>query len=118
MGPARHLPSGNMIGDSGKMALARTPERFYMLNQPEPSYQPVLSINRNSLAPVATVARCGLFAPPKTPGLTLSPLNGFLLLQGIETIGAYRGTSNVEKATQGGRVFLFSLRRHNQVAWV
>jgi len=47
---------GGMIVDSGKFPWREHPERFYMLNQPEPSYHGV--VYTEQFGPSAYVARC------------------------------------------------------------
>jgi len=101
---------GGMIVDSGKFPWRDHPERYYMLNKPEIAYHGVVYTEHYGAA--AYVARCRTVAQRNT-GSTLSPFNGFLLLQGIETM-ALRVERHVENA---GKVAEF-LRNHKQVAWV
>ena len=101
---------GGMIVDSGKFPWRDHPERYYMLNKPEIAYHGVVYTEQYGAA--AYVARCRTVAQRNT-GSTLSPFNGFLLLQGIETM-ALRVERHVENA---GKVAEF-LRNHKQVAWV
>jgi O-acetylhomoserine (thiol)-lyase len=60
----------------------------------------------------AYVARCRTVAQRNT-GATLSPFNGFLLLQGIETMAL-----RVERHVQNARKVAEFLRDHPRVAWV
>ena len=85
---------GGMIVDSGKFPWREYPERFYMLNQPEPSYHDV--VYTEHFGDAAYVARCRTVCQRNT-GATMSPFNGFLLLQGIETM-ALRVERHVENA--------------------
>ena len=85
---------GGMIVDSGKFPWRDHPERFYMLNKPEIAYHGVVYTEHYGAA--AYVARCRTVAQRNT-GSTLSPFNGFLLLQGIETM-ALRVERHVENA--------------------
>ena len=101
---------GGMIVDSGTFPWRDHPKRYYMLNEPEIAYHGVVYTEHYGAA--AFVARCRTVAQRNT-GSTLSPFNGFLLLQGIETM-ALRVERHVENA---GKVAEF-LRNHKQVAWV
>ncbi len=101
---------GGMIVDGGEFPWRDHPKRYYMLNEPEIAYHGVVYTEHYGAA--AYVARCRTVAQRNT-GSTLSPFNGFLLLQGIETM-ALRVERHVENA---GKVAEF-LRNHKQVAWV
>src|SRR4029077_9016071 len=74
---------GGMIVDSGKFPWRKYPERFYMLTRPEPSYHAV--VYTEQFGDAAYVARCRTVCQRNT-GACLSPFNGFLLLQGVETM--------------------------------
>jgi len=101
---------GGLIVDSGKFPWRDYPERFYMLNRPEPAYHGVVYVEHYGAA--AYVARCRTVCQRNT-GSTLSPFNGFLLLQGIETL-ALRVRQHVENA----RLVAEFLRDHDMVEWV
>jgi O-acetylhomoserine (thiol)-lyase len=101
---------GGMIVDSGKFPWRQFPEKFYMLNVPEIAYHGV--VYTEHYCDAAYVARCRTVAQRNT-GATLSPFNGFLLLQGIETL-ALRVRQHVENA----RVVAEYLRGHSLVEWV
>jgi O-acetylhomoserine (thiol)-lyase len=101
---------GGMIVDSGGFPWRDHPERFYMLNKPEIAYHGVVYTEHYGAA--AYVARCRTVAQRNT-GSTLSPFNGFLLLQGIETMAL-----RVERHVQNARMVAEFLRDHNRVAWV
>jgi len=101
---------GGMIVDSGKFPWRDHPERFYMLNKPEIAYHGVVYTEHFGAA--AYVARCRTVAQRNT-GATLSPFNGFLLLQGIETMAL-----RVERHVENARKVAEFLRNHRQVAWV
>jgi O-acetylhomoserine (thiol)-lyase len=101
---------GGMIVDSGKFPWREHPERFYMLNRPEPSYHGVVYTEHYGAA--AFVARCRTVCQRNT-GATLSPFNGFLLLQGIETLAL-----RMERHVENGRKVAEHLRRHCMVEWV
>jgi O-acetylhomoserine (thiol)-lyase len=101
---------GGMIVDSGKFPWRDHPERYYMLNKPEIAYHGVVYTEHYGDA--AYVARCRTVAQRNT-GSTLSPFNGFLLLQGIETMAL-----RVERHVENAREVAEFLRNHKQVAWV
>jgi O-acetylhomoserine (thiol)-lyase len=101
---------GGMIVDGGQFPWRRYAERFYMLNRPEPSYHGVVYVDQYGAA--AFVARCRTVCQRNT-GATLSPLSGFLLLQGVETLAL-----RVERHVDNARRVAEYLRSHPMVAWV
>jgi O-acetylhomoserine (thiol)-lyase len=101
---------GGIIVDSGKFPWRQYPERFYMLNKPEIAYHGVVYVDQYGDA--AFVARCRTVAQRNT-GSTLSPFNGFLLLQGIETLAL-----RVERHVENARKVAEYLRTHHMVEWV
>ncbi len=101
---------GGIIVDSGKFPWRDHSDRFYMLTRPELAYHGVVYTEQYGAA--AFVARCRTVCQRNT-GATLSPFNGFLLLQGVETM-ALRVERHVENARQVAEF----LRDHPRVAWV
>lgn len=101
---------GGMIVDSGKFPWKQYADRYYMLTKPEIAYHGV--VYTEQFGDAAFVARCRTVCQRNT-GATLSPFNGFLLLQGVETL-ALRMERHVENAR---RVAEF-LRAHDRVEWV
>jgi len=101
---------GGMIVDGGQFPWRDYPERFYMLNRPEPAYHGVVYTEHFGKA--AYVARCRTVCQRNT-GSTLAPLNGFLLLQGIETLAL-----RVERHVENARKVAEYLRSHGKVQWV
>lgn len=101
---------GGMIVDSGRFPWREHPDRFYMFNRPEPSYHGVVYTEQFGVS--AYVARCRTVCQRNT-GATLSPFNGFLLLQGIETMAL-----RVERHVKNAREVAEYLRKHSKVAWV
>jgi O-acetylhomoserine (thiol)-lyase len=101
---------GGMIVDSGKFPWRKYPERFYMLNRPEIAYHGVVYVEHYGDA--AYVARCRTVCQRNT-GATLSPFNGFLLLQGVETMAL-----RVERHIENARKVAEFLRDHPRVEWV
>jgi O-acetylhomoserine (thiol)-lyase len=101
---------GGMIVDSGKFPWREYPKRYYMLNEPEPAYHGVVYTEHYGAA--AYVARCRTVCLRNT-GSTLAPLNGFLLLQGIETLAL-----RIERHVENSRKVAEYLRSHHAVEWV
>ena len=101
---------GGMIVDSGKFPWREHAKRFYMFNQPEPAYHGVVYVDQ--FGDAAYVGRCRTVCQRNT-GATLSPFNGFLLLQGVETLAL-----RVERHVENARKAADFLRQHPMVQWV
>ncbi len=101
---------GGLIVDSGKFPWADHPDRFPMLNTPEPSYHGV--VYTEAMGPAAFIARART-VPLRNTGAAISPLNAFLILQGIETL-ALRMERHCDNALAVARY----LKQHPDVAWV
>ncbi len=101
---------GGMIVDSGKFPWRKYPEKFYMFNKPEIAYHGVVYVEQFGEA--AYVARCRTVCQRNT-GATLSPFNGFLLLQGVETMAL-----RVERHVENAKKVAEFLRAHPNVEWV
>ncbi len=101
---------GGMIVDGGKFPWRKYPDKFYMFNRPEIAYHGVVYVDQYGDA--AFAARCRTVCQRNT-GATLSPFNGFLFLQGIETLAL-----RVERHVENARRVAEFLRDHPQVAWV
>lgn len=101
---------GGMIVDSGKFPWRKYPEKFYMFNQPEIAYHGVVYVDQYGDA--AFVARCRTVCQRNT-GATMSPFNGFLFLQGVETLAL-----RMERHVENARMVAEFLRDHPRVAWV
>lgn len=101
---------GGMIVDSGKFPWRNYPEKFYMFNKPEIAYHGVVYVDHYGDA--AYVARCRTVCQRNT-GATLSPFNGFLLLQGVETMAL-----RVERHVENARKVAEFLGAHARVDWV
>jgi len=101
---------GGMIVDSGKFPWREHAERFYMLNTPEPAYHDVVYVEQ--FGDAAYVERCRTVCQRNT-GATLSPFNGFLLLQGVETLAL-----RMERHVENARKVAEYLRAHPLVEWV
>lgn len=101
---------GGMVIDSGKFPWSKYPDRYPMLNEPDPSYHGVIYTKEFGAA--AFVARCRVI-PLRNMGAALSPFNAFLILQGVETL-ALRMQKHCENALKVAQY----LEKHPQVSWV
>jgi O-acetylhomoserine (thiol)-lyase len=101
---------GGMIVDAGQFPWRSHSERFYMLNEPEPSYHGVIYTEHYGAS--AFVARCRTVCQRNT-GATMSPFNGFLLLQGVETLAL-----RMERHVENARKVAVYLRDHQSIDWV
>ena len=101
---------GGVIVDSGKFPWAEHKERFPVFSRPEPSYHGV--VYTDTFGPAAFIARART-VPLRNTGSALSPMNAFLLLQGLETL-ALRMERHVDNAQAVARY----LQKHPKVAWV
>ena len=104
---------GNSIGgaiiDGGRFPWAES-ERFTVLASPDPSYHGVNYSEHFGAA--AFIARARV-VPLRNTGAAISPLNTFLILQGLETL-ELRMARHSENALGVARY----LQAHPQVAWV
>lgn len=101
---------GGLIVDSGKFPWTEHAERFPVLNNPEPAYHGV--VYTQALGPAAYIGRART-VPLRNTGSALSPLNAFLLLQGIETLPL-----RMERHCQNALAVAKHLSDHSDVAWV
>jgi O-acetylhomoserine (thiol)-lyase len=101
---------GGIIVDSGKFPWAQHADRFPMLNQPEASYHGV--VYTEAMGPAAYIGRART-VPLRNMGAALSPLNAFLLLQGIETLPL-----RMERHCDNALAVAHHLKNHPKVAWV
>ncbi|MDK2776910.1 MAG: aminotransferase class I/II-fold pyridoxal phosphate-dependent enzyme [Pseudomonadota bacterium] len=100
---------GGAIIDSGKFPWQDNP-RFPHFNQPDPSYHGV--VYTQDMGAAAFIARARV-VPLRNMGAALSPMNAFLLLQGLETL-ALRMDRHVENTQKVAEY----LNAHEQVSWV
>ncbi|HEY9544619.1 MAG TPA: O-acetylhomoserine aminocarboxypropyltransferase/cysteine synthase family protein [Solimonas sp.] len=101
---------GGIIVDSGKFPWTEHKDRFPMLNEPEPAYHGV--VYTRDFGPAAFVARART-VPLRNTGSALSPMNAFLLLQGMETL-PLRMDRHCDNAIAVARY----LSAHEKVEWV
>lgn len=101
---------GGMIVDSGNFPWGDYPERFPLLNNPDPSYHGVNYVKDVGKAAFITRARV---VPLRNMGAAISPMNTFLLLQGLETLSL-----RMERHTENALKIAQYLNQHEKVAWV
>ena len=105
---------GNSIGgaivDSGKFPWGKYPERFKVLNTPDPSYHGVNYVE--ALGEAAYIARARV-VPLRNTGAAISPLSVFLILQGLETLNL-----RMERHTENAQKVAEYLKTHTKVKWV
>ena len=101
---------GGIIIDSGRFDWAKHKEKYPMLNEPDPSYHGV--VYTEALGEAAFIGRCRV-VPLRNTGAALAPMNAFLILQGLETLGLRmeRHCENALKVAQW-------LEKHPKVNWV
>ncbi len=101
---------GGVIVDAGNFPWLDYADKFPMFTKPEPSYHDVVYTEQYGRA--AYVARCRTVHQRNT-GATLSPLNAFLILQGVETLAL-----RVERHVENARRVANFLRDDDRVAWI
>jgi len=105
---------GNSIGgaivDSGKFPWAGHKARFRRLNEPDPSYHGV--VYTEALGPAAYIGRARV-VPLRNTGAAISPMNAFLILQGLNTLGL-----RMDRTCDNTLAIARHLRQHPKVAWV
>ena len=101
---------GGVIVDSGKFPWAEHAERFPMLNEPEPAYHGL--VYTEALGEAAFIGRART-VPLRNTGSAISPLNAWLILQGLETLSL-----RMDRHVHNAGVVANYLKEHPQVAWV
>lgn len=101
---------GGVIVDGGKFPWAQHAERFHMLNEPEASYHGV--VYTEALGEAAYIGRARTVALRNT-GSAISPMNAFLLLQGIQTLPL-----RMERHCDNAVAVANYLQAHPRVEWV
>ncbi|UPQ87380.1 O-acetylhomoserine aminocarboxypropyltransferase/cysteine synthase family protein [Vibrio sinaloensis] len=101
---------GGIIIDSGKFPWAQHKERFPVFNQPEPSYHGV--VYSEAFGEAAFIGRART-VPLRNTGAALSPMNAFMLLQGLETLSL-----RMERHTENAIKVAEYLQQHEKVSWV
>ena len=101
---------GGAIVDSGKFPWAEHKARFRRLNEPDVSYHGV--VYTEALGAAAFIGRARV-VPLRNTGAALSPLNAFLILQGIETLAL-----RMDRICANTLTVAKYLQQHDKVAWV
>lgn len=101
---------GGAIVDSGKFPWAEHKERFKRLNEPDVSYHGV--VYTEALGPAAYIGRARV-VPLRNMGACISPMNAFLILQGIETLAL-----RMDRICDNALAIAKYLQKHPKVAWV
>jgi O-acetylhomoserine (thiol)-lyase len=101
---------GGVIVDSGKFPWAQHAERFPTLNEPEAAYHGV--VYTRDLGPAAYIGRART-VPLRNTGAALSPMNAFLIMQGMETLPL-----RMERHCENAMAVAEYLQNHSQVEWV
>jgi len=101
---------GGAIVDSGKFPWGEHAERFPLLNTPDPSYHGVNYVE--ALGAAAFIARARV-VPLRNTGAAISPMNAFLILQGLETLPL-----RMERHSDNALAVAQYLEKHPKVKWV
>jgi len=101
---------GGVIVDGGEFPWADYPQKFHMLTQPEASYHGV--IYTEALGAAAYIGRART-VPLRNTGSALSPLNAFLILQGLQTLPL-----RMERHCDNAIAVAKYLNDHPKVDWV
>ena len=101
---------GGVIVDGGEFPWADYPEKFHMLNEPEESYHGV--VYTEALGAAAYIGRVRT-VPLRNTGSALSPMNAFLILQGMQTLPL-----RMERHCDNAIAVAKYLEAHPKVAWV
>ncbi len=101
---------GGAIVDSGKFDWSAQPERFAVMNTPDPSYHGV--VYTEALGPAAFIGRCRV-VPLRNTGAALAPHSAFLIMQGLETLAL-----RMERHCENAEKIAAYLQQHPQVTSV
>ena len=101
---------GGVIVDGGAFPWTEHAERFHMLTTPETSYHGV--VYTEALGEAAYIGRVRT-VPLRNTGSALSPMNAFLILQGMQTLPL-----RMERHCENALAVANYLATHPRVAWV
>ena len=101
---------GGIIVDSGKFPWTENKARYPQLTEPEPSYHGV--VYSEALGEAAFIGRART-VPLRNTGSALSPMNAFLIMQGLETLAI-----RMERHCENALAVAQFLKGHNKVEWV
>jgi O-acetylhomoserine (thiol)-lyase len=101
---------GGVIVDSGKFPWAEHKARFPRLNEPDVSYHGV--VYTQALGPAAYIGRARV-VPLRNMGAAISPMNAWLILQGLETLPL-----RMDRICDNSLAVAQYLKAHPKVQWV
>jgi len=101
---------GGVIVDGGKFPWAEHAEKFHMLTEPEASYHGV--VYTEALGEAAYIGRART-VPLRNTGSAMSPMNAFLILQGLQTLPL-----RMERHCDNALAVAKYLEEHPRVEWV
>ncbi len=101
---------GGCIVDSGKFPWAEHKERFKRLNEPDVSYHGL--VYTEALGPAAFIGRARV-VPLRNMGAAISPMNAWLILQGLETLAL-----RMDRICENTLAVARYLQAHEKVEWV
>ena len=101
---------GGIIVDSGKFDWTKQPDKYPMLNEPDPSYHGIRYTEKFGSA--AFIACCRV-VPLRETGACLSPNNAYIIMLGLESLGV-----RMERHCKNALELAKYLERHESVKWV
>ena len=101
---------GGIIVDSGKFPWAEHKARFKRLNEPDVSYHGV--VYTEALGAAAYIGRARV-VPLRNMGAAISPMNAWLILQGLETLPL-----RMDRICDNALAVAQFLKSHPKVEWV
>lgn len=101
---------GGVIVDGGQFPWHEYPEKFHMLNEPEESYHGV--VYTEAMGEAAYIARART-VPLRNTGSAISPMNAFLILQGMQTLPL-----RMDRHCDNALAVANYLQDHPKVSWV
>ena len=101
---------GGIIVDSGKFDWTKQPDKFPMLNEPDPSYH---GISYTEKFGSAAFIGCCRVVPLRETGACLSPNNAYIIMLGLESLGV-----RMERHCKNALELAKYLERHESVKWV
>ena len=101
---------GGIIVDSGKFDWTKQPNKFPMLNEPDPSYHGI--IYTKTFGPAAFISCCRV-VPLRETGACLSPNNAYIIMLGLESLGV-----RMERHCKNALALAKYLENHNRIKWV
>ena len=101
---------GGIIVDSGKFSWTKQPDKFPMLNEPDPSYHGI--IYTKTFGPAAFISCCRV-VPLRETGACLSPNNAYIIMLGLESLGV-----RMERHCKNALALAEYLESHDRIKWV